>query len=331
MSRSSATASPQPIAALVADDVVTSPLHDAIRNGGMKDRFIAGLVMFLSLFLGILLIYTAAFGTISGYLQRIVFVFAIVSLGLLVKSARGIRWRDRALPGLLIDLVLIAGLFAGLVHVLSDYAGFARRIGFPENIDLFYGVLYITVTLEVTRRFLGWPILLIILLFILQALFGQWFPGMFAAPNVRWQTLIEILFMQDHGIFGPTTAVAATYLMIFLIFGAMLVRTKAVNFFQDLSLAIMGRRPGGPAHVSIASSALLGTASGSVVGNVAGTGSFTIPLMKRSGLKPEYAGAVESVASSGAQIMPPIMGSAAFLTRIMHGGLADVAQAVEIA
>ncbi len=313
MSRSTETAPPPKIAALVADDAVTSPLHDAVRNGGIKDRFIAMLVMFLSLFLGILLIYTAAFGTISGYLQRIVFVFAIISLGLLVKSPRGVPWRQRPLPGLLVDLVLIAGLFAGLLHVLNDYEGFARRIGFPEDADLFYGVLYIVVTLEVTRRFLGWPILAIILLFVIQALYGQWFPGMFAAPNVRWQTLIEILFMQDQGIFGPTTAVAATYLMIFLIFGAMLVRTNAVGFFQDLSLAIMGRRPGGPAHVAVASSALLGTASGSVVGNVAGTGSFTIPLMKRSGFKPEYAGAVESVASSGAQIMPPIMGSAAFL------------------
>jgi TRAP transporter 4TM/12TM fusion protein len=313
MARSTDIAPPPKIAALIADDAATTPLHAAIRRGGLQSKAIALAIIFLGLFLGILLIYTAAFGSISGYLQRIVFVFAIISLGLLVKSPRGLPWRARPPAGLLVDVLLIIGLLAGLIHVLNDYEAFARRIGFPERADLFYGILYIAVTLEVTRRFLGWPILLIILLFVCQALFGEWFPGMFAAPNVRWQTLIEILFMQDHGIFGPTTAVAATYLMIFLIFGAMLVRTNAVGFFQDLSLAIMGRRPGGPAHVAVASSALLGTASGSVVGNVAGTGSFTIPLMKRSGFKPEYAGAVESVASSGAQIMPPIMGSAAFL------------------
>jgi TRAP transporter 4TM/12TM fusion protein len=292
---------------------VTSPLRLAVRRGTPLQRCLAAAIIFISLFLGLLLLFTAAFGTLTGYLQRIVFVFAIVSLGLLVKSARGVPWPRRALPGLLPDLLVIAVLFAGLLHVLADYDEFARRVGFPLPQDLFYGIVYIVATLEVTRRFLGWPMLAIIAVFLTQALFGEWFPWVFNAPNVRWQTLVEILFMQDQGLFGPTTAVAATYLMIFLVFGSMLVRTHAVDFFQDLSLAIMGRRPGGPAHVAIMSSALLGTASGSVVGNVAGTGSFTIPLMKRSGFKPEFAGAVEAVASSGAQIMPPVMGSAAFL------------------
>lgn len=298
---------------LIADDGVTSPLRDAIRAGNLLQRLLAAAIIFISLFLTLLLIYTAAFGSITGYLQRIVFVFAIVCLGLLVKSPAGVPWHRRRLVTLLPDLAAIAVLFAGLVYVLADYDEFARRIGFPMPADLAYGIVYLAATLEVTRRFLGWPMLVIIAVFLTQALFGAHFPGVFSAPNVRWQTLVEILFMQDQGLFGPTTAVAATYLMLFLLFGAMLVRTNAMDFFQDLSLAIMGRRPGGPAHVAVMSSALLGTASGSVVGNVAGTGSFTIPLMKRTGFKPEFAGAVEAVASSGAQIMPPVMGSAAFL------------------
>lgn len=297
----------------LADDSATAPLHAVIRHGSALQRCLAAGIIFTSLFLGVLLLYSAAFGAMTSYLQRITFVCAIMALGLLVRSPLGMPWQRRGLLGLLVDLVLIGVLLAGLLHVLGDYTGFARRIGFPLPADLYYGIAYIAITLEVTRRYLGVPMLVIIGLFVVQALYGQHFPGMFAAPNVRWQTLVEILFMQDHGIFGPTTAIAATYLMIFLIFGAMLVRTNAVAFFQDLSLALMGRMPGGPAHVAVASSALLGTASGSVVGNVAGTGSFTIPLMKRSGFRPEYAGAVESVASSGAQIMPPIMGSAAFL------------------
>jgi TRAP transporter 4TM/12TM fusion protein len=301
------------VASLISDDAATAPLGEVIRAGSPLQRTLAAGIIFLSLFLGVMMIYTAVFGTFVGYLQRIVFVFAIVSLGLLVKSAAGTPWQRRGAPGLLPDLVVMGILFAGMVYVLTDYDEFARRIGFPLATDLFYGIVYIVATLEVTRRFIGWPMLAIIALFLVQALFGQHFPWVFAAPNVRWQTLVEILFMQDQGLFGPTTAVAATYLMLFLIFGAVLVRTNAVAFFQDLSLAIMGRRPGGPAHVAVMSSALLGTASGSVVGNVAGTGSFTIPLMKRSGFRPEFAGAVEAVASSGAQIMPPIMGSAAFL------------------
>ncbi|RAH99149.1 hypothetical protein DLJ53_21615 [Acuticoccus sediminis] len=295
------------------DDNTVDHLRRVIRRGSGLQRGLAAAIMFLSLALGTMLIMTAAFGAMTGYLQRIAFVFAILSIGLLSRSPVGTPWYRRGLPLLLLDLLIIAALFAGLVHVLSDYEAFARRIGFPLPVDLAFGIIYIAATLEVTRRFIGWPMIAIILLFLLQALFGEWFPAGFSAPNVRWQTLVEILFMQDQGVFGPTTAVAASYLMLFLVFGAILVTTNAVAFFQDFSLAVMGRQPGGPAHVAICSSALLGTASGSVVGNVAGTGSFTIQLMKRSGFRPEYAGAVEAVASSGAQIMPPIMGSAAFL------------------
>lgn len=304
---------PEKVAALVSDDVVTAPLRDVIVGGTLLQRILAVTIMFLSLSIAILLIYTAAFGTITGYLQRIAFVFASISLALLAKSATGRHWQSRDVAGLVPDVILMALMLAGMIYVFGDYTSFARRIGFPNNADMFFGVTYMLAVLEATRRYLGWPMIAIIVLFIVQALFGEYFPGAFSAPNVHWRTLVEILFMQDQGIFGPTTAVAATYLMIFLIFGAMLVRTNAIQFFQDLSLAIMGRRPGGPAHVAVASSAMLGTASGSVVGNVAGTGSFTIPLMKRSGFRPEYAGAVEAVASSGAQIMPPILGSAAFL------------------
>ena len=313
MSSSTMDGVPEEVAALASDDVVTAPLRKVIVGGTLLQRMLAVTIMFLSLSIAILLIYTAAFGTITGYLQRIAFVFASISLALLAKSASGRHWQTRGIPGLLPDVVLMGLMLAGMIYVFGDYTSFARRIGFPNGADMFFGVTYILAVLEATRRYLGWPMIAIIALFIIQALFGEYFPGAFSAPNVNWRTLVEILFMQDQGIFGPTTAVAATYLMIFLIFGAMLVRTNAVMFFQDLSLAIMGRRPGGPAHVAVASSAMLGTASGSVVGNVAGTGSFTIPLMKRSGFRPEYAGAVEAVASSGAQIMPPILGSAAFL------------------
>lgn len=301
------------LARLTADDAAANHLGRALARGTALHRTLAVAIVFISLFLGLLMLATAAFGSLPAQLQRIVFVCGIVSLGLLVKSARGVLWHRRGLPGLLPDLVVIAVLVAGMVHVLQDYEEFARRIGFPMQSDLVYGIVYVAATLEVTRRFLGWPILVIVAFFIVQALFGEWFPSVFQAPNVRWRTLVEILFMQDQGLFGSTTGVAASYLMLFLIFGAMLVRTNALAFFQKFSLALVGRRPGGPAHVAVMSSALLGTASGSVVGNVVGTGSFTIPMMKRAGFRPEFAGATEATASSGAQIMPPVMGSAAFL------------------
>ncbi|BBK34798.1 TRAP transporter 4TM/12TM fusion protein [Stella humosa] len=315
------TQAPPPSDAALAllEQDAARPLRDVIRHGAFHHRAVAAAIIFISLFLGVLLIYTAAAGTITAYLQRIAFVCGICSLGLLVRSAGGLPWHKRGALGLLPDLVGVALLIAGMLHVFLDYEDFARRIGFPDPADLFFGIVYIVVTLEVTRRFIGWAMLIIVALFSIQALFGENFPGMFAAPNVRWQTFVEILFMQDQGIFGSTTGVAATYLMLFLIFGAILVRTNGIAFFENLSLALMGRRAGGPAHVSVLSSALQGTTSGSVVGNVVGMGNVTIPLMIRSGFKPATAGAIEAVASSGAQIMPPVMGSAAFLMAAFLG------------
>jgi TRAP transporter 4TM/12TM fusion protein len=310
---------PSDAAIALLEQDAARPLRRVIRHGALHHRATAAAIIFISLFLGVLLIYTAAFGSITSYLQRIAFVCGICSLGLLTRSAGGTPWHRRGALSLLPDAIGIALLVAGMLHVFMDYDEFARRIGFPNEADLAYGIIYILVTLEVTRRFIGWAMLIIVALFSLQALFGSHFPGMFAAPDVRWQTFVEILFMQDQGIFGSTTGVAATYLMLFLIFGAILVRTNGINFFEDLSLALMGRRAGGPAHVSVLSSALQGTTSGSVVGNVVGMGNVTIPLMIRTGFTPATAGAIEAVASSGAQIMPPVMGSAAFLMAAFLG------------
>ncbi|MBX6368002.1 MAG: TRAP transporter fused permease subunit [Rhodospirillales bacterium] len=302
-----------PTASLVLEEDAARPLRDVVRAGTAVQRTIAAAIIFLSMFLGVLMIYTAAAGTITAYLQRIAFVWGIVSIGLLVRSARGVPWQRRSWASLAPDAAVVLVLLAGMIHVFADYDEFALRIGFPLPSDLAYGIVYILATLEVTRRFIGWPMLLISGVFGIQALFGEYFPGFFRAPDVRWETFVEILFMQDQGIFGPTTGVAATYLMLFLIFGAVLVRTNGIVFFEKLSLALLGRRAGGPAHVSILSSALQGTTSGSVVGNVVGIGNVTIPLMIRTGFSRPTAGAIEAVASSGAQIMPPVMGSAAFL------------------
>jgi TRAP transporter 4TM/12TM fusion protein len=295
------------------DEYVTGNLGDIVRRGAAVQRFTAALLVFLCLFLAVFVLATAAFGGLSSYLQRVVFICGIVPIGLIARSAGGRPWHARSALNLLPDLLLSLLVIAGLVYLLGEYDAFVLRMGFPATLDLAFGVLFLVLTLEVTRRTLGWPILAIVAFFLLQALFGQYLPGPLQAPNVNWRTLVEILFMQDQGLFGPVTEVAATYLMLFLIFGAILTQSNAVRFFQNFSMAVIGRRPGGPAHVAVLSSSLLGTASGSVVGNVVGTGSFTIPLMKRAGFRPEFSGGVEAAASSGGQLMPPIMGSAAFL------------------
>src|SRR5690606_280096 len=143
---------PEEVAALASDDVVTAPLRTVIVSGTLLQRMLAVTIMFLSLSIAILLIYTAAFGTITGYLQRIAFVFASISLALLAKSASGRHWQTRGIPGLLPDVVLMGLMFAGMIYVFGDYTSFARRIGFPNGADMFFRVSYILSVTDATRR-----------------------------------------------------------------------------------------------------------------------------------------------------------------------------------
>ncbi|MGI6553096.1 MAG: TRAP transporter permease [Bacillota bacterium] len=159
----------------------------------------------------------------------------------------------------------------------------------------------------------GLPILIVSLVFLGYALLGRYVPGVFAHQGATLQRLVGHLFFTTEGIMGIPLGVSSTFIFLFILFGAYLERTGLGAFFIDLANAIAGWATGGPAKVAVLSSGLMGTISGSSVANVAGTGSFTIPMMKKLGYKPEFAGAVEAAASTGGQLMPPIMGAAAFL------------------
>jgi TRAP transporter 4TM/12TM fusion protein len=149
--------------------------------------------------------------------------------------------------------------------------------------------------------------------FIAQSLFSDRFSGIFFGPPTPFQKYIDVIFMRPDGIFGIPLMVVATYILLFIIFGSLLIRSGAGKFFIDLAVALTGRRVGGPAKASVVSSGFMGTVSGSAVANVVTTGSFTIPLMKRLGYRPKFAAAVEACSSSGGQITPPILGAAAFI------------------
>lgn len=188
-----------------------------------------------------------------------------------------------------------------------------NRVGTLTPLDLTVGVLAILLTLEATRRAVGMPITVIAILFMLYAYFGQSMPSFLAHRGLNFESLVNTLFFTSQGILGTPLYVSATFIFLFLLFGAFLVKTGVGQYFNDLALSIAGRRVGGPAKVAIFSSALQGTISGSSVANVVTSGSFTIPMMKKLGYRKEFAGAVEAAASTGGQIMPPVMGAAAFL------------------
>lgn len=206
----------------------------------------------------------------------------------------------------------IVGAACALYFCFSFDALYARGM-VPLPRDYVVAVVGILLVLEAGRRSTG-PILPVLsVAFLLYARYGQYFPGVFAHGGFPWSRVVSRMFMTDAGVFGTTLTISATYLFLFVLFGEFLAKSGVGEFFNDFAFSLIGHRRGGPAQVSVVSSAMMGTISGSSIANVATTGSFTIPLMKRIGYTPDFAGAVEAIASTGGMIMPPVMGAAAFL------------------
>ena len=193
--------------------------------------------------------------------------------------------------------------FTWLVHNLSQLNPF--RIGLA--------VIAITLIFEATRRLIGWTLVLVAIFFLLYARFGDFMPGAFEVPASSWQRIAIYSYLDTTALFGLPLDVAANTIITFVLFGSVLKATKGDTFITDLALTMMGRYRGGSAKVSVGASALFGTVSGSAVSNVAIVGPISIPLMERSGYPKHQAAAIEAVASTGGQIMPPVMGITAFL------------------
>jgi TRAP transporter 4TM/12TM fusion protein len=269
-------------------------------------------------------LFVAAFGTPESRAFRSthlagMLVLAILTTPLWRKSltdpilTESGRTDIRKLIGLALDLVFIFLVLAIQTYTLYDIQAFQQREGNLSTTDVFAGSILLVLVLEAARRVVGWPMVIITTFFVAHALTANYFSGLFFGPPVSYVRLIDILFVRADGVFGVPLMVAATYIVLFIIFGAILVRSGAGKFFLDLAISLTGHLRGGPAKASVVASAFLGTISGSAVANVATTGAFTIPLMKRIGYSPRFSAAVEACSSSGGQITPPIMGAAAFI------------------
>ncbi len=177
----------------------------------------------------------------------------------------------------------------------------------------------IVISLEVTRRVLGWSMTLVGIGFILYCLLGPYMPEVVAHRGFRVERIVNALYLTQDGVFGVMADVLVSYVILFIFFGAFLQKSGAGRFFIDLPLAIAGRTAGGPAKVAVLASALFGSISGSAIANTVSTGAFTIPLMKKAGFRPHVAGAIEPAASIGGMFMPPVMGAGAFLMAELTG------------
>lgn len=217
------------------------------------------------------------------------------------------------------DYIFAAISVSVAVYVWTDYVGFINRMGMPNTMDIIMGTILVVMVLEASRRISGWPLVILSMLFIAYGLFGQNMPGIFAHRGYNWAKLINHIFINTEGIYGTSVNVAASYIFLFILFGSIMNKSGMGQFFNDIALALAGHTKGGPAKVAVIASGFLGSINGSAVANVVTTGAFTIPLMKKTGYSREFAGSVEASASVGGQLLPPIMGAAAFIMAEMLG------------
>ena len=246
--------------------------------------------------------YVAASGPPEAMIFRgthLLFALTLVFLLYPFRPQGSAGWR-------VLDGALLLAGWALVLHIFFNYEYFTNRIIYIDELtfwDKVWGVLAVLVVLEGTRRVLGWALPLTALAFLAYA----W------STHVQFSVLMEQVYLSTEGIFGSTLGVSASYVMLFVLFGAFMERSGTGQLFMDFSMSITGRYAGGPGKVAVVSSSLFGTVSGSAVANVMVDGPITIPLMKRTGFRPPFAAAVEAVASTGGQLMPPIMGAAAFV------------------
>ena len=294
------------------------------RLSGFQMRLVSSIAILFSFFQ----IYTGLMGVLPAQLQRsihLTFVFVLVYL-LYPSSAKmkkdRFHWIDIALA--------VLGAIVGL-YIAFNYKELVYRAGDYMTLDLMIGGIAILLVLEGARRVVGLPIAIIASIFLLYAKVGPYLPGFLNHRGYSVERIISHMYYTTEGIIGVPLGVAATFIFLFILFGAFLEKTGIGKFFIDLANSVAGFAAGGPAKVAVITSALEGTISGSSVANTVGSGSFTIPLMKSLGYKPEFAAAVEAAASTGGQIMPPVMGAAAFLMAEFIGvPYMDIAKAATI-
>jgi len=247
--------------------------------------------------------YVAGFGPPEAMIFRgthLIFALTLVFLLYPFRPLGAAGWR-------VLDGALLVVGWAIVLHIFLKYEEFTNRIIYIDELsfwDQFWGVAAVLVVFEGTRRVLGWALPLTALGFLAYAAFFT---------HVKFPILMEQLYLSTEGIFGSTLGVSASYVILFVLFGAFMEKSGTGQLFMDFALSITGHTAGGPGKVSVISSSLFGTVSGSAVANVMVDGPLTIPLMKRSGFRPPFAAAVEATASTGGQIMPPVMGAAAFV------------------
>lgn len=299
---------------IVRDQDLVKQAEEMIEKQEFGERRLSGLAYRLTFLIAVGMtcfqMYTAFFGVLTSTLQRSVHLaFAITLCFLFYPFSKSSK--RKTIPW--IDFLLAAVAGAVVIYVTIFYEQLVQRIGAPTTVDMVMGVLTIVLILEASRRAVGWPLVAITSLFILYGFFGPYMPGILAHRGYSFRRVVDHLYLTGEGIFGIPLWVSSTFVFAFVFFGAIFERTGAGEYLMRLAMSLVGHTRGGPAKVSVVASAFMGTISGSGVANTATIGTLTIPLMKKVGFKPELAGGIDTAAGGNGQIMPPVMGAAAFV------------------
>jgi len=303
------SASPPP----ASGSATLDPTAEAEFSEGLPPGFgtgITGSVAFwLAVVFSLFQLWAAGYGSLPSQVVRAMHVGFLLLLGfglvgnLVARTQRG---------QIFFWALGILGFSTGIYNWV-EYNDLIRRTGFLTQMDLVMGTILVVLVFEGARRLMGWPLAAIAGIFLAYCFLGQHLPPPFIHRGYGFEQIVEHFAFGTEGIYGSPIYVSSAYIFIFVVFAAFLERAGMLNLFNDFALGLVGGVRGGPAQVAVLSSALMGTISGSGVANVVASGQFTIPMMKKAGFKPAFAGGVEATASMGGQIMPPVMGAVAFI------------------
>ncbi len=289
----------------------------------MKTRKLKGISLYfttaLSSLITILIFYTAFYGAFPSKIQRAGFLMFMIPLIIFLVPATK-KSKTDSIP--LTDIVLGIIVAISFAWILIDYDRIAFRIRYVHavtNFDLIFGTIAVLSVIEATRRTLGWILVIITSVFIGYLFIGPYIPGPISFPALKYSLFIEHMYLVPEALFGIITGITSTFLYTFIAFGTFLLISGVDKYYMDICLALTGKARGGPAKVAVISSALMGTLSGSTISNVAVTGNLTIPMMKDIGFTPRDAASIETAASTGGSLTPPVMGAGVFLMSAITG------------
>ncbi len=295
------------------EDLVSSADTGARKPQGLTGKLLVSVAALWSLFqlwIASPLPYMVGFGVFNSTQTRSIHLAFAIFLGFMAFPALKRSPRDRV-PILDWILALAASFCAAYLYIF--YSELASRPGNPTTQDVVVGIMGLVLLLEATRRALGPPLMIVALVFIIYSVAGPYMPGILAHRGVSMQALVNHQWLTTQGVFGIALGVSTSFVFLFVLFGSLLDKAGAGNYFIKVAFSLLGHYRGGPAKAAVVASGMTGLISGSSIANVVTTGTFTIPMMKRVGFSSEKAGAVEVASSVNGQIMPPVMGAAAFL------------------